>query len=178
MFHCVVHPDAVARLSASQRERTRNNTTSTQTINNSASNTTEGGPRLIPVQLSTSAAPAAAAGVQFNPPPPVQQQQYTHPINGPALQGQGQGQQQQPYSIPIQGQSPQGTQAAIQQTINQLTAQPPIRPNIQVIPVQYQALLIKYYPPPSLPSSISPYFLSIPIPCFPHYFHLPCFFQY
>ena len=43
-------------------------------------------------------------------------------------------------------QTPAAAQQAIQQTLTQLTANPPIRPNIQVIPVQYQALLIKSYP--------------------------------
>ena len=43
----------------------------------------------------------------------------------------------------ISVQTPVAAQQAIQQTLTQLTANPPIRPNVQVIPIQYQAIVIK-----------------------------------
>jgi hypothetical protein len=52
----------------------------------------------------------------------------------------------QPMRVPVQ--TPVAAQQAIQQTLTQLTANPPIRPNVQVIPIQYQAILIKF----SIPS--------------------------
>jgi hypothetical protein len=54
---------------------------------------------------------------------------------------------QSPYqSMRVSVQTPAAAQQAIQQTLTQLTANPPIRPNVQVIPIQYQAILIKYCP--------------------------------
>jgi len=145
VFHCVVHPDAVARLSATQKQST-SNTTNTQMNSATDRSATDGLPRLIPVQLTS--ASATSTGVQLNVPPPIhqqpqhQQQQYTTPTNPPLPPVQA----QQPYSIPIQGQSAQNTQASIQQTISQLTAQPPPRPTIQVLPIQYQAVLVNGLP--------------------------------
>ena len=49
-------------------------------------------------------------------------------------------------SMRVSVQTPAAAQQAIQQTLTQLTANPPIRPNVQVIPIQYQAILIKYPP--------------------------------
>ena len=46
-------------------------------------------------------------------------------------------------SMRISVQTPVAAQQAIQQTLTQLTANPPIRPNVQVIPIQYQAIVIK-----------------------------------
>src|SRR5271170_2408123 len=57
---------------------------------------------------------------------------YSSPGQSPASQ-----------SMRVSVQTPAAAQQAIQQTLTQLTANPPIRPNIQVIPVQYQAILIK-----------------------------------
>lgn len=131
MFHCVVHPDAVAKLSSAQKQNT-----STTTNSQTDTSTTDRLPHFIPVQ-STSAS-ATSTGVQ----PPSTEQHSTPPTNAPPQQGHP----QQPYSISIQGQLPQATQAAIQQTITQLNAQPPTLPSIQVLPIQYQALLINGLP--------------------------------
>ena len=46
-------------------------------------------------------------------------------------------------SMRVSVQTPAAAQQAIQQTLTQLTATPPIRPNVQVIPIQYQAIVIK-----------------------------------
>jgi hypothetical protein len=50
---------------------------------------------------------------------------------------------QSSQSMRVSVQTPAAAQQAIQQTLTQLTANPPIRPNVQVIPIQYQAILIK-----------------------------------
>jgi len=166
VFHCVVHPDEVAKLSkALENQSTSATTTSAQISSRSNVGVVEGGPSVIPVQSTSSAAAAATSaistGVQLNPLAPTPtQQQYAPPTNAPPPEIQAQF--QQPYSIPIQNQPPQGTQAAVQQTIT-LSTQSALRPNIQVIPIQYQAVLIKYLPNYPYLVIQPPSFLPIPM---------------
>ena len=146
MFHCVVHPDEVAKLSKALENKSTSATTTSAQINSRANvGVLEGGASVVPLpSTSSSAAAASSTGVQLNPLAPTPtQQQYAPPTNAPPPEIQAQF--QQPYSIPIQNQPPQGTQTAVQQTIT-LSTQSAIRPNIQVIPIQYQAVLIKYLP--------------------------------
>jgi len=150
VFHCVVHPDEVAKLSkALENQSTSATTTSAQISSRSNVGVVDGGASVVPVQSTSSSAAAAATsaistGVQLNPLAPTPtQQQYAPPTNAPPPEIQAQF--QQPYSIPIQNQPPQGTPAGVQQTIT-LSTQSALRPNIQVIPIQYQAVLIKYLP--------------------------------
>jgi hypothetical protein len=149
VFHCVVHPDAVAKLTAAQKQKTTSPPNTATTTSDRLSP--------LPPPQSTSAS-AISTGIQTSPlsvsqllrttPPPTHQHhnipltsQQRHDVSSPNIPPHT----QQPHSIQIQGQSTQthNTQAAYQQTITQLTAQPPIRPNIQVLPIQYQAILIK-----------------------------------
>ena len=161
MFHCVVHPDEVAKLSKALENQSTSATTMRAQISSRANvGVVEGGPSVVPVQSTSSSAAAVAAvsstGVQLNPLAPTPtQQQYASPTNAPPPEIQAQF--QQPYSIPIQNQPPQGTPAGVQQTIT-LSTQSAIRPNIQVIPIQYQAVLIKYLPHYPDPRSPTPFF--------------------
>lgn len=127
VFQCVISnlpPEPTSSTSSTTPQAPRQNATATQ---QSPSQTPPPPPPLPPL-LPTRALPAS-------PPPALP------PIAPPANLAPGQPPSTQSMRVSVQ--TPAAAQQAIQQTLNQLTANPPIRPNIQVIPIQYQAILIK-----------------------------------
>jgi hypothetical protein len=133
VFHCIIHPDVVlaqeSAASARQREQNQDETPPSIPIPSTSEQIPDPTP---PTPANTAPTPTTAQPPPITPWPAQDASPWT-----PRAPTQ---------SIRISAQTPAAAQHALQQTITQLTANPPIRPSVQIIPVQYQAVLIKYIP--------------------------------
>jgi hypothetical protein len=143
VFHCIIHPDVVLaqESAASVRQREEQNQDET--------------PPSIPIPATLEQPPAPTPTTPANNEPTPNTAQPP-PISPWPAQDAGPWTPRAPaQSMRISAQTPAAAQHALQQTITQLTANPPIRPSVQIIPVQYQAVLIKYLPPGFISLTVS-----------------------
>jgi hypothetical protein len=129
VFHTMIHPDVVlARRTAYEKAR--------QELQDRQLNENRGSdePLIVPaLNPPTSPQHVNSQPINTDPttttqPPPIAPLNATQPPQA---------------NVPVSVQDPAATHPAIQEAITQLTHNPPIRPNIQLLPVQYQGVLIK-----------------------------------
>lgn len=135
VFHTMIHPDVVlARRTA--YEKAREELQDRQLSDNRGSDE----PLIVPaLNPPTSPQHVTSQAINTDPttatqPPPIA------PLNAAEA---GPSTQPAQAAVPVSVQDPAATHPAIQEAITQLTHNPPIRPNIQLLPVQYQGVLIK-----------------------------------
>lgn len=132
VFHTIIHPDVVsARRAACEKAK--------QELQEQESSGNRG-PHEQPLLIPPLNSPTSSQPINIEPTPTTAQPPHIAPLNAPEA---GPSTQHAQAPVPISLQDPGVTHPAIQEAITQISVNPPVRPNLQLLPVQYQAVLIK-----------------------------------